>query len=169
MRVLVVCGLMAAGMTAAGAVQHAQHEHPAQAAAGATSALTAEQVQQLLAGDGMGLAKAAELNGYPGPKHILERAGHLSLSDAQRERIVEIRARMLEKARHLGRAIVDAERALDDAFASKRIDAAGLAARTKAIGALQAELRAAHLGAHLESVTVLTPEQVKVYYAHGKL
>jgi len=31
----------------------------------------------------MGLAKAAELNGYPGPKHVLELAGPLKLTSAQ--------------------------------------------------------------------------------------
>ena len=171
MRRMLACSVLVVGMSVAGdgqqAGQHTGHEHAPHAPAAATSTLTAEQVQQLLAGDGMGLAKAAELNGYPGPKHILERAEMLSLTDAQREQITALRARMLEKAQRLGREIVDAERALDEAFTSKRIDAKALSARTQAIGALQAELRATHLGAHLESVTVLTPEQVKAYYAHG--
>lgn len=145
----------------------AQHAHGAHTSDQPTATLTAEQVAQLLAGDGMGLARAAELNGYPGPKHVLERAEHLSLTLAQRERITAIRERMLANARRLGRSIVDAERALDEAFASRAITSSDLAARTRAIGALQADLRAAHLAAHLESVTVLTPEQVKMYYAHG--
>jgi Spy/CpxP family protein refolding chaperone len=152
-----------------------QHVHPAPAPAtnlstAATSSLSAEEVQQLLDGEGMGLAKAAELNGYPGPKHVLERAAHLALADDQRAKIEGIRERMLAEARRLGKEIVDAERALDDAFRSRSIDRASLAARTEAIGALQARLRAAHLAAHLESVTVLTPAQVKHYYemgAHG--
>jgi Spy/CpxP family protein refolding chaperone len=151
----------------------AQHVHPAPAkptAAAATSSLSAEDVQHLLDGDGMGLAKAAELNGYPGPKHVLERAAHLALSGDQRAKIEGIRQRMLAEARRLGKELVDAERALDEAFRSRSIDGPGLAARTEAIGALQARLRATHLAAHLESVTVLTPTQVKPYYemgAHG--
>ena len=46
-------------------------------------ALSAQQVADPRAGKGMGLAKAAELNGYPGPMHILELADQLALSDAQ--------------------------------------------------------------------------------------
>ena len=35
-------------------------------------ALSAEQVAGYLAGDGMGFALPAELNHYPGPKHVLD-------------------------------------------------------------------------------------------------
>jgi hypothetical protein len=35
-------------------------------------ALSAEQIADLKAGRGMSLALAAELNGYPGPRHVLE-------------------------------------------------------------------------------------------------
>jgi hypothetical protein len=35
-------------------------------------ALSDEDIVGLLKGDGMGFAKAAELNGYPGPKHVLD-------------------------------------------------------------------------------------------------
>src|SRR6195256_6891544 len=47
-------------------------------------ALSEQQVADLKAGRGMGLALAAELNGYPGPSHLLELADQLGLSDAQR-------------------------------------------------------------------------------------
>jgi hypothetical protein len=33
--------------------------------------LSEEDIAALLNGEGMGMAKAAELNGYPGPKHVL--------------------------------------------------------------------------------------------------
>lgn len=151
----------------------AQHVHPAPAPATtavATSSLSAVEVQQLLDGDGMGYAKAAELNGYPGPKHVLERAEPLGLTGAQREQMADIRARMLAAAERLGREIVDRERALDEAFRSRSLDRRDMTARVAAIGTLQAELRATHLAAHLESVTVLSADQVKKYYelgAHG--
>ena len=47
------------------------------------SALAPQDVNALLAGQGMGLAKAAELNGYPGPLHVIELAGPLSLTSEQ--------------------------------------------------------------------------------------
>src|SRR5262249_20157560 len=37
----------------------------------AIKALSEEDIAPLLNGEGMGMAKAAELNGYPGPKHVL--------------------------------------------------------------------------------------------------
>ena len=50
-------------------------------------ALSDQQVADLKAGRGMGLALAAELNGYPGPSHLLELAVQLGLSDPQKTRI----------------------------------------------------------------------------------
>lgn len=49
-----------------------------------TKALPEGQKADLLAGCGMGLALAAELNGYPGPMHVLEHADALRLAPAQR-------------------------------------------------------------------------------------
>ena len=43
-------------------------------------ALSEQQIADLKAGRGMGLALAAELNGYPGPAHVLEVADQLGLS-----------------------------------------------------------------------------------------
>ncbi len=43
-------------------------------------ALSEQQMADLSAGRGMGLALAAELNGYPGPVHVLELADKLNLS-----------------------------------------------------------------------------------------
>ena len=42
-----------------------------------------EQVADLQAGQGMGLARAAELNGYPGPVHVPELSDRLEPSDEQ--------------------------------------------------------------------------------------
>src|ERR671938_205396 len=47
-------------------------------------ALSDQQIADLNAGRGMGLALAAELNGYPGPSHVLELADKLELSADQR-------------------------------------------------------------------------------------
>ena len=47
-------------------------------------ALSEQQVADLGAGRGMGLALAAELNGYPGPSHVLELADRLDLTADQR-------------------------------------------------------------------------------------
>ena len=49
----------------------------------AIKALSDEQIADLRAGRGMALALAAELNGYPGPAHLLELAGQLDLTVEQ--------------------------------------------------------------------------------------
>src|ERR687892_2344181 len=49
-------------------------------------ALSDQQIADLRAGRGMGLALAAELNGYPGPLHVLEHADALALTAEQRHR-----------------------------------------------------------------------------------
>jgi Spy/CpxP family protein refolding chaperone len=143
----------------------AQHEHHAASSkdSASTSALTAEAITQLLAGDGMGLARPAELHGYPGPKHVLELKDALGITAEQAGRLEAIRQKMLEAARPLGRAIVDAERALDAAFSGGQISESDLAARTAAIAELQGRLRRVHLQAHLETKPLLSQEQVAKY------
>ena len=46
-------------------------------------ALSVEDTADLLAGRGMGAARAAELNHYPGPAHVLELREQLGLSAEQ--------------------------------------------------------------------------------------
>ena len=126
-------------------------------------ALSAAQTQDLLAGKGMELAKAAELNGYPGPMHTLELAQPLELSAQQKQHTEALLARHKAEARALGEQLVQAERELDAAFAARRIDAATLAGHTQRIGQLQAALRASHLRTHLQQTEFLTSEQVSRY------
>jgi Spy/CpxP family protein refolding chaperone len=126
-------------------------------------ALSADEQADLLAGRGMGLAKAAELNGYPGPLHVLELARELELAPGQRARTEALFASMQREASALGARLVDEERALDALFASKQVDAARLADATQRIGALQAELRRVHLDAHLEQARILTAAQTARY------
>lgn len=126
-------------------------------------ALSAEAQADLLAGRGMGLALAAELNGFPGPMHVLELADRLALSPDQRRATEALMARMRADAIRLGQAIVAAEGALDQGFATRAIDAAALARQTAAIAALQGELRAVHLATHLEQTALLSPAQIAAY------
>jgi hypothetical protein len=155
---------MTLGVVGQAFTQHGQHgQTTPHADATATSSLTAEAVQQLLNGEGMGLARAAELHAYPGPKHVLELRAELNISDDQARQIEAIRQRMLGKAKPLGQQIVDAERALDAAFKDGRITEAELATRIAGIAKLQGELRLAHLQAHIESVPVLSDTQKRKY------
>src|SRR6266436_8209713 len=65
-------------------------------------ALSDQQVADLRAGRGMGLALAAELNGYPGPSHVLELADKLGLSADQRARVGQFFESMRQEALPLG-------------------------------------------------------------------
>ena len=125
--------------------------------------LSAEEVDDLMAGKGMGLAKAAELNGYAGPAHVLELADALGLTPEQRVQTKALKAAMTAKAIPLGRAVVAAERKLDHLFASKTITSALLRSALDEIGASQARVRRVHLEAHLAQVLVLTPDQNALY------
>ena len=129
----------------------------------AIKALSAEDVDALLAGEGMGYALAAELNGYPGPLHILEFADSLSLDDDQRLAVQTAFDRMQERARALGTELVRREAGLDSAFTRGSIDAASLEDATAAIAAVQGELRFVHLEAHLEMMGILSESQIHRY------
>ena len=73
-------------------------------------ALSEEDILGLTEARGMSLAKAAELNSYPGPAHVLEMADRLGLSTAQRTATEALFADMRDRARPLGAKIIEAER-----------------------------------------------------------
>lgn len=126
-------------------------------------ALSDQRVAGLLAGRGLGYAKAAELNGYPGPKHVLELADELSLSDRQRSHAREIFQDMQARASKLGRHLVEAEAELDRAFGDGGISSGRLEELVAASARIEGELRAAHLQAHLVQADLLDDEQVARY------
>ena len=129
----------------------------------AIKSLSDEEIASLRAGQGMGLAKAAELNGFPGPRHVLEHAEALQLTPSQRNRTQEVFRRMQSEAIHLGELLIGREGELDRLFASKSVDPAKLDAATSAVAAIQGQLRAEHLRAHLLMMDVLTTAQIRRY------
>jgi hypothetical protein len=138
----------------------------------ALKALSPAEVDDLLAGRGMGLAKAAELNHYPGPAHVLELADQLGLTPEQRRATEALFARMQAAALALGTDLLAAERALDASFADGTATAESVTRATGEAGGLLARLRAVHLVAHVEMKALLTPAQIAQYdtlrgYASG--
>jgi Spy/CpxP family protein refolding chaperone len=131
----------------------------------AIKALSAEEIQALLSGQGMGLAKAAELNHYPGPRHVLDLGAQLPLSEAQRAETQKIYDHMHQEAVRLGALIVDKEKELDQLFAAQVAQSDALQGLTRQIAQLQGELRLVHLRAHVEMKRLLSPEQVEAYDA----
>lgn len=126
-------------------------------------ALSDQQIADLKAGRGMGLALAAELNGYPGPMHVLELASPLGLSDDQRAKVAGLFDAMKREAVPLGERLIAAETALDRQFADRTITPSSLGEATRDIASLQGELRLAHLKYHLATLELLTPEQAARY------
>jgi heavy-metal resistance protein len=126
-------------------------------------ALSEQEIADLRAGRGMGLALPAELNGYPGPIHVLEHADALSLTPEQRRRTQALYEAMTAEAIPLGEQLIARETELDRAFATRTVTPQTLAEKTAAIGATQGALRAAHLRYHLAQMEVLTPEQMRRY------
>ena len=129
----------------------------------AIKALSPERIDGLRSGAGLGYAKAAELNGWPGPLHALELADALSLTADQRARIDVVRQAMLAKAKPLGEDLVAAEAALDTLFAEETPTLTRVAEATEKIGRIEAALRAVHLAAHIDVKPLLTEHQRMIY------
>jgi hypothetical protein len=125
--------------------------------------LSAQDVDDLLAGRGWGLAKAAELNGLPGPAHLLELKDELGLTADQVRQIESLFADMNRRARELGRRLVDLEKRLDQGFAQRRFDDAALQAALRDIAGVRGELRYVHLATHLKTPPILTKSQIAAY------
>jgi Spy/CpxP family protein refolding chaperone len=125
--------------------------------------LSDAEIADLLAGRGMGLAKAAELNGYPGPKHVLELAPQLNLTSDQLAATKKLHHSMQTKASELGRRIAEQEQVLDTMFADKTISHESLSSALETIGELQTRLRRTHLETHLTQAEILTAEQSEHY------
>lgn len=129
-------------------------------------ALSQQEVAAYRAGEGMGFAMAAELNSYPGPKHVLELARELELTPDQVAATRAVFDTMHVAAVSLGDRIVEAEEELDRRFSEGEISEANLRESVGEIARLKGELRTVHLRAHLEMVDVLTPVQRHAYGKH---
>ena len=125
--------------------------------------LSPQEEKALLEGQGAGFAKAAELNGYPGPAHVIELADRLALTPEQLSGTKQLMNEHKARARSLGAEVVAAEQALDRLFSERRADAAAVASAAERIGLLQAQLRAEHLNTHLLQTALLSAEQVRRY------
>ncbi|MES2936791.1 MAG: Spy/CpxP family protein refolding chaperone [Pseudomonadota bacterium] len=126
-------------------------------------ALSKEQIDDLQAGEGMGMSLPAELNAVPGPVHALEMTDELRLTREQVHKLDAIVKAMRADAIRLGGNLIDAERQLDTGFKTRAIDAAAIESQSERIGLLNGKLRAVHLKAHLQASALLTPDQVARY------
>jgi hypothetical protein len=125
--------------------------------------LSSEDISELKAGAGWGLAKAAELNGLPGPKHILEMKQKIELTPEQEKKVTGVYKKMHAKALDLGNRLIELEMELNNRFADRRIDERTLAELLNNISETYSQLRFVHLAAHLKTPNILTEHQIKKY------
>lgn len=127
------------------------------------ASLSANDIEQLEAGAGWGLALPAELNGYPGPMHVLELGEELVLTDQQLRAFQSIFKEMKSEAIEAGKAFIAAERRLEQAFESGGITLNELRELVSNAEQKRADLRFIHLSRHLQSIKLLTEEQIEKY------
>ena len=133
------------------------------AASIANAQVSSERSAEYLSGAGMGYAKPAELNHFPGPMHVLELADKLGLSGEQRATTRQLMDQHKQQARTIGAELVESERVLEGLFEKGVVDEATLARAVRETAALEGEYRLSHLETHRRMRALLTEEQVKRY------
>lgn len=125
--------------------------------------LSPQEVDDLLNGRGAGFARTAELNSYPGPRHVLDLQQELDLSADQIRQVEAVFQQMEAQAQQTGREIVERESRFNQGFANKTITEADLQAQTQELAQLYGRLRAIHLQAHLQITPLLSAQQIAEY------
>lgn len=146
----------------------AQHNHGADSPyAGmqnrAIKSLADADIEELRRGGGWGLALPAELNGMPGPAHLLELRDEISLSPDQVEKIQALFEDMKKAAIPTGERLIAAEAALEAAFAERTVEETMLRRLLAEAEAARTELRFIHLSQHYKTVQFLTRDQIERY------
>ena len=152
--------LMAAGAVAA-------QDHAAAPYAGFDAreikSLSEDDIAQIRAGQGWGLALPAELNGLPGPAHLLELKEQLGLDPEQVAQVEALFEDMQQEAIAAGARFIAAEAALDAAFASGELTPEILEQQVSEAAEARGALRYVHLSRHLETPAILTEAQIARY------
>jgi hypothetical protein len=125
--------------------------------------LSDSDLDDLRSGRGWGLALAAELNGVPGPAHLLELQDRIGLSAEQVTAIEAIFAAMQTEAEAAGERLIAAEAAIEAAFRTGDLTPVRLRTLIDTAADARAELRFIHLSRHLETPPLLTAEQIVRY------
>lgn len=117
----------------------------------------------LLKGLGMGLATIADVNNYPGPKHVINLKTELGLTRDQLKKTEALDKVVSSSAIAKGEEIVQAEEELFKLFEAGTVSEKELRSKLEQIGKLRSDLRFIHLQAHLRMKQILTPDQIKQY------
>ncbi len=153
-------------LTATFALAETDHSHKSKYAGEEKreiKSLSATDIEELQNGKGWGLAKAAELNGVPGPAHLLEMKEEIDLSADQIRVIEDIYSKMKQEAVPLGLELIELERELNIHFANRTITNELLRQILQKIAQVHGQLRYIHLATHLKTPDILKPEQITLY------
>lgn len=126
-------------------------------------AITPEELEGFLYGKSMEQARAADLNRFPSPEHVVELADKLGLSKQQRERTQQVLDESQAQAARLGYMLVDKEKELDRLFATGLVTREKLFALLHEIAHMRADIRGQHLEANMAQRLILTPPQLERY------
>ena len=164
-RTAIVLTILAVWGTASGQAPHREHSPYAGEESRTVKSLSPEDIAELRRGGGWGLAKAAELNGMPGPVHLLELRDEIPLTPGQVEAITGIYERMRAQAIAGGERFLAGEEALEEAFRAGTVTEERLWEMLGDIERSRARLRFIHLAAHLGTPALLSKEQIARYNA----
>ena len=153
-------------LVAAFAISATDHNHKSKYAGEEKrkiKSLSATDIEELQNGKGWGLAIAAELNGVPGPVHLLEMKEEINLSAEQIQAIEDIYIKMKQEAVPLGLELIELERELNNHFANRTITNELLRQILQKIAQVHKQLRYVHLSTHLKTPDILKSEQITLY------
>lgn len=164
MRLKLATTVLAFGIVAliGSSLSNAQSPYAAQSNS-SVQGLSAQEVDDLLNGRGAGYARTAELNSYPGPRHVLDLKQELALSSEQEEQIEVIFSQMNTEAKQVGQEIVELEQQLSDSFAQGTISESEIDEQTQQLAMAYGQYRSIHLRPHLEVQRLLSSEQISLY------
>jgi len=155
--------LMLIPMSAFSAADHSHKSKYAGEEKREIKSLSKTDIEELQTGKGWGLAKAAELNGVPGPVHLLEMKEEIDLSAKQIQAIEDIYKKMKQEAISLGLELIELERELNNHFANRTIIDELLRQILQRIAQVHRQLRYVHLSTHLKTPDILKSEQITLY------
>ncbi|AGY92072.1 hypothetical protein SPICUR_05490 [Spiribacter curvatus] len=155
-----ILALTIAGLSGTALAQHSEYRGDEDRA---IKSLSADDIEALRRGGGWGLARVAELNGVPGPSHLLELTDEINLDADQQAAIENLFTTMQAEAIAAGERFIAAEAALESAFQSGDVTPNELRDHLDTIAERRSDLRYVHLEAHLETLDIITDEQVARY------
>lgn len=129
----------------------------------AIKSLSDADIEELRRGGGWGLALPAELNGVPGPAHLLELKDEIPLSPDQVRQTQRLFDAMKEAAIPAGERLIAAEAAIEASFASGSANENDLRHMLAVAESARAELRFVHLSQHYKTLEFLSPSQIQRY------